>query len=314
MSQRLLQKTHGWSRRLLTALAMCLFATPAFAAIDVVTTTTDLAFFAERIGGNRVNVEALARPQEDIHAVQVKPSFLAKLNKADCFVMIGLDLEGWVPPLLKKTSSSAIRPGGAGYVVASTGVFLQEIPTTKVDRSMGDIHAAGNPHCWLSAVNAKIMARNVRDGLIRVDPAGTATYKANYEELAASMERTASAARALIQEMPSKSVVQQHSAFVYLFSMLGIETAGTIEPRPGIAPGAEHLTNLRALIDQQHIRVVATEGSLNQKTAKSIASSTGATLVVLGQHVGSLPGTDSWEALIMENARRLAAGLKGATS
>lgn len=301
----------AWPLRFLLSAVLALFTSPAFAALQVVTTTTDLAYFAAAIGGDRVTTEALARPQEDLHDVQVKPSFLARINNADLFVHVGLDLESWVSPLLARTTRASLRPGGSGYVLASAGVRLLEVPSGKMDRSMGDIHAQGNPHCWLESENAKVMAANIRDGLVRIDPAGRATYDANYLALAQRIDLASAEARRILQPYAGAQVVQHHSSFVYLFQMLGISAAASLEPRPGIAPGAGHLAALKAQMAQEQIRVITTEASLNQKSSRSLATSTGASLVTLGQHVGNLPDTPSWEALILANAHRLAEGLKG---
>ncbi|MCG3151758.1 MAG: Periplasmic chelated iron-binding protein YfeA [bacterium] len=308
---RIRQNTAVWPLRLLLSAVLALLTSPAYAALQVVTTTTDLAYFAATIGGDRVTTEALARPQEDLHAVQVKPSFLARINKADLFVQVGLDLETWVPPLLAKTSRASLRPGGDGYVLASANTTLLEVPCCEVDRSMGDIHAQGNPHCWLESGNAKVMAADIRDGLVRIDPTGRATYDANYQALAQRIDQASAEAKRILQPYAGALVVQHHSSFVYLFQMLGVTAAASLEPRPGIAPGAGHLAALKTQMAKEQIRVITTEASLNQKSSRSLATSTGASLVTLGQHVGSLPDTPSWEALILANARRLAEGLKG---
>lgn len=280
--------------------------------VRVITTTTDLAYFAQSIGGERVTVEALARPTEDVHHVQVKPSLLAKLNRADLFIRIGLDLEPWVDALLLRVTRSSVRPGGVGYLVAGTGCHLLDAPTGRVDRSRGDVHPAGNPHCWLDPHNAAKIAQAACDALIRVDPAGRALYEANCAALIVRMKSAMAEARALLKQVPDARVIQHHASFVYLFKALGLQVAGTIEPQPGIAPGAGHLARLREQIATEQIRAVVTEPSLNQRTARSVAEQGGALLVTLGQHVDSLPGTGSWEALILENTRRLVTALKGA--
>lgn len=298
---------------ILTLCCGLLLAGPAYAArqLRVVTTIPDLAYFAQQVGGDHVSAESISKPTENVHFVQVKPSTLAKLNKADVFVQIGLELESWATPLLARTSSRDIRPGGSGYILASAGCQLLEIPQGRVDRSMGDIHPAGNPHCWLSPGNAKRMALNICNGLSRVDPPNTADYIANYDRLAKSIDKAATDARALLAGIEHPTVVAHHSTFPYLFQTLGITTYGLVEPRPGIAPGPQHLANLKSGMQSSGVRVVVSEPILNERDAKAVADGAGATLVILSQNVGSFPNTDSWESLLLENTRRLAAALRG---
>src|SRR3990170_1170012 len=135
----------------LAATAALLLATPGqvkgAAALRVVTTTADLAALAREVGGEKVKVESLARGYQDPHFVDPKPSFIVKLNRADLYVKRGLDLEvGWAPVLETGARNPRILPGGTGYVDASEGVALLEVPGGQVDRSLGDIHVFGNPH------------------------------------------------------------------------------------------------------------------------------------------------------------------------
>src|SRR5437899_708289 len=97
-------------------------AGPAHAAgpLNVVATTEDLAAIAREVGGDKVQVEALARGYQDPHFVEAKPSFVLKLNKADLLIAVGRELEiGWLPPLVTQSRNVKIQPGGPGYLDAS---------------------------------------------------------------------------------------------------------------------------------------------------------------------------------------------------
>lgn len=147
--------------------------------LRVVTSLPDLKSIAEFIGGEKVEVFAIATGFQNPHFVDPKPSYILKLSKADLFATVGLDLEtGWVPPLLNSARNAKILKGGAGYVDASTNVPLLQVPSS-VNRGEGDIHIYGNPHYWLDPVNGKIIAQNIYEALRRVDPEDQAYFQAN---------------------------------------------------------------------------------------------------------------------------------------
>ncbi len=164
---------------MLTGVALA--AAPATAAsppIQVVTTLPAYAAIAKAVGGERVAVASIATPAEDAHFVKAKPSFALMLRKADLFVTTGLDLELWAPSLVDKSGNRSIRDGQPGFVSASQGVHMMDVPST-LSREAGDIHVYGNPHIHTSPLNAKVIAGNIAAGLERVDPAGKAAYEAN---------------------------------------------------------------------------------------------------------------------------------------
>ena len=161
----------GWSLATLWVAAALGGAAPAQAGqpLRVITTTTDLKALAEAVGGDRVEVESLTRGFQNQHSVEVRPSYMLKLAKADLFIRIGLDHEPWALPVLEGARNPRILPGAPGHVEAWRGVELLEVPQGNVDRSQGDIHTAGNTHIWLDPENAKIMTRNIAAALRRLE-------------------------------------------------------------------------------------------------------------------------------------------------
>src|SRR5438067_10619826 len=159
--------------------AITFISAQSTAQLRVVATTPDLASVAREIGGDRVNVVALAKPTEDPHFVDAKPSFIVTLNRADALIEGGAELElGWLPPLLENSRNSKIAAGAPGRIVASEGIRLLEIPTS-FDRSKGDIHSLGNPHFMIDPAAAKVVARNIANHFAQIDPKNAATYNAN---------------------------------------------------------------------------------------------------------------------------------------
>src|SRR4051794_13139972 len=160
-------------KRILTIIAAAaLFGVTANAApLKVVTTIQDLASLTKEVGGDRVDVSAIARGYQDPHFVEPKPSFLLLLRNADLLEVVGLELEiGWLPPLLDQSRNANIRPGTKGYLDVSHGVEILDRPTV-VNRSMGDVHPLGNPHYWLDPANAVRMAIQIQQKLAELRPA-----------------------------------------------------------------------------------------------------------------------------------------------
>src|SRR5205085_4973392 len=151
--------------------------------LKVITTLTDLASLTQEVGGDKVDVEALARGYQDPHFVEPKPSFLLKLRNADLLVLVGLDLEiGWLPPLITQSGNGKIQPAGSGYLDASQFAEILEIPQGKVTRAEGDVHPFGNPHYWLDPNNGRRIARGIATKLGEMDPADAAYFQQRYQD------------------------------------------------------------------------------------------------------------------------------------
>src|SRR6202040_1734188 len=150
------------------------------AVLQVVSSIPTLGSLAKEVGGDRVHVESLAKGYQDPHFVEPKPNLMLVLNRADLLLYVGLDLEiGWLPPLVLGSRNPKIQNGELGNLDCSRSIPVLDVPTTKLDRSMGDIHPQGNPHYWLPPASAKIIAREIADRLQQLDPDGRPDYEKN---------------------------------------------------------------------------------------------------------------------------------------
>ena len=151
------------------------------APLKVVTSLPTYAAIARELAGDKATVTAIAQGDEDPHFVQPKPSFVALLRNADMFITTGMDLELWVPALLDRAGNRRIVEGGPGYVSASRGLALLEVPAS-VSRAAGDIHVDGNPHIHTDPLNGILIARNILAGLRRIAPADAAYFTAREQD------------------------------------------------------------------------------------------------------------------------------------
>lgn len=291
-------------KNLLIALSL-VFAAASGARADVlqvVTTTEDLAWITRSVGGDRVAVQALARGFQDPHFVEPKPSFLLALRKADLLEVVGLDLEvGWLAPLLDQSRNPKIRPGSPGYLDLSAGVEILDRPRGAVDRSMGDVHAAGNPHYWLEPGNAIRIAAQVAARLSELRPEHRDEFAARLARFKADMNEANARWTAMLAPFRGAKVVTYHRSWSNFVRRYGLDVVGFVEPKPGVPPSPSHIFALTKLMKEQGVKVILVEPYFDLKTPESIASKTGAEVVVLYPSVLGRPELSDYYRLFDRN-------------
>ena len=292
-----------------TALS-AIVASGADAKIKVVATLPDFASLAREIGGDKIEVSAMAKPTEDSHFVDARPSFVVQLRDADVLIDGGAELElGWLPPLLQNARNPKLEIGKPGRVQASQGVRLMNVPAN-VTRAAGDVHALGNPHFMTDPIIAKTVAQHIAQSFAAVDAPNAAFYDANYKKFEATINAKLQEWGAAMLPFKGQSVVAYHDSWVYFAHRFGLNIDIFLEPKPGIPPSPSHLAEVIEKIKAQKIKAIIVEPFHDRKIAEKVASSTGAKVVDFAQYPGALPGTDSYVKLIDTLVSRLAAALK----
>jgi zinc/manganese transport system substrate-binding protein len=280
---------------LAAALAAWGLAAPARAAVDVMTSTEDLADLARQVGGDRVKVESIARGYQDPHFVEAKPSFILKLAKADLLVVVGRELEiGWLPPLIQQSRNAKIQVGAEGYLDASLTARILEIPTGQITRAMGDVHPQGNPHYHLDPGNGRHIAKAIADKLSQLDPAGAAAYASRYADFDKRLAEAEKRWDATMAPYKGLKVVTYHRSWPNFADRFGLDVVGYVEPRPGIPPSPAHTIDLITEMKRQNVKLLLVEPYFDLKTPNSIARETGAKVVVLLPSVGGEKGVDDY--------------------
>ena len=294
----------------LIAAAFAALLTAAQAKLTVVATLPDFGAVARDIGGDKVDVTVMAKPTEDPHFVDARPSFIVKLRAADVLIEGGAELEiGWLPPLLQNARNPKLETGKPGRVVASQGIRMMNIPTT-LTRAAGDVHALGNPHFMMDPIIVKAVAKHVAEAFAATDAANAAEYRANY----AKFEQTIDAklqdwGRALLP-FKGRQFVAYHDSWPYFAHRFGLVSEIFLEPKPGIPPSPSHLVKVIGDIKTTHAKAILVEPFHNRKIAEKVASSTGAHIADVAQFPGALPGTDGYVAFMDAIVARVAAALK----
>ena len=303
------------ARRITSAL-LCLqllalvAAGTAHAKLNLVVTTPDLASVAEAIGGKAVEITTLTRPTEDPHFVDAKPSFVLKLNRADAVLEGGADLEvGWLPALLEQSRNPKLATGAPGRLRANTGIAMLEIPTT-LDRSMGDVHAAGNPHFMMDPANARILAAYLADAFCKLDAASCDTYRANLKQFSDELDAKLAEWQKRLAPFAGKRIVAYHNSWPYFGKRFGLNIDLFLEPKPGIPPTPTHMAEVIRKMKEGGVRVVFVEPYLSRRTAEKVAQETGATVVDVTQFPGALKGTAGYIPLMDHLVNAVAGALE----
>lgn len=251
-----------------------LFPASSFAKLDIVTTSPDLGSIVKEIGKERVNVKSLVKGYQNPHFVDPKPNFIIDLNKADFIFYTGLEQEiGWLPPLLTSSRNSKISTEGAsGNIDCSKFVKnLLEVPDAPVDRSMGDIHAEGNPHYLLNPRNGLKVAEGVYNVLAKADPVNKSYYEVNYLKFAKRLSLKIIEWENKLKVYRGAKFITFHRTWTYFFDWAGFQLVNTIEPIPGIPPSPTHISKLVDVAKQRDIDLVISSNYYPEKTSRIVA-------------------------------------------
>src|SRR3954466_8290521 len=279
--------------------------------LNVVTTTEDLGSLAREVGGDKVQVDALAKGYQDPHFVDPKPSFILLVSRADLLIAVGRELEiGWVPPLTTSSRNAKIQPGASGYLDASQNVRILEIPTGQITRAMGDVHPAGNPHYWLDPGNGRKIAAAIRDKFSELSPADKAYFSQRYADFDKRLAEAEKRWDATMAPYKGTKIVLYHRSWPNFAERFGLDVIGYVEPKPGIPPSPGHTLELMQEMKRQNVKIIAVEPYFDLKTPNAVARDTGAQVLVLSPSVGGVKEASNYIALFDYDINLLVSAIK----
>ncbi|MGH7806134.1 MAG: metal ABC transporter substrate-binding protein [Candidatus Binatia bacterium] len=335
------------SELLVLLLVHFFLTTEAVAApLRVCATVPDLGDLAREVGGDEVTVTIFAKGTEDAHFVEPRPSFVRALADADLYLQVGLELEvGWAPALLKNARNANVLPGNAGYLDGGSVITPLEIPSTPVDRSMGDVHPLGNPHYLVDPRNGLKIAAAIRDRLAGLRAEKEATFAKRYDDFAkrlgrrlvgdelaakydpvklsilyengkldsflASQKETAKLGGWLGELQPRFGIkaVSDHNLWPYFAAATGLRVVAFLEPKPGISPTTRHLEDVIQRMRAEKIPLILAAPYYDRRHADFVARESGAKIVRLAHQVGSREGAVTYLEMIDTNVRAIVAAL-----
>ena len=281
------------------SLLLIVIANAGATTIKVVTTTMDMRSITEMIGGNKVSVLSIATGYQNPHFVDPKPSYIISLSNADLFVTVGLDLEtGWSPQLVSSSRNSRIQKGSPGYVDASEGVALLQVPSS-VNRGEGDIHIYGNPHYWLDPLNGKIIARNIASGLERIDPSNKSFYETNLAAFLTKIDTKLKEWTVKMAPFKGSKIVAYHNEWVYFETRFGLQIVDFMEPKPGIPPSPSQLVKVIKEVTADKIKVIISSPYFTTSSSDVVAKQTGVKVLTLATSTGAFGNVKNYFSFLI---------------
>jgi zinc/manganese transport system substrate-binding protein len=267
-------------------LILALYSTSTWAALNVFACTPEWGSLAQELGGDRASVYTATTALQDPHRIEARPSLIARARSADLMVCTGAELEvGWVPLLQTQSGNARIQAGRPGYFEAASVVPLIDKPA-RLDRAMGDVHAAGNPHLHLDPRNIEKVAVALAERMASLDLPEAAYYRAREQSF---LERWRQArVRWESQAAPLKGLplVVYHKDLSYLLNWLGMQEVGSLEPKPGLPPTTAHLGELLARLKQSPAKAVVRSAYSDPRPAEWLAERARVPAITVAYTVG----------------------------
>jgi len=305
-----MKKIYARGCMILILLVTSIAAAPASAALNVLTCEPEWAILTQELAGDLADVSSATTGAQDPHHVQARPSLLSKARKADLLVCTGAELEiGWLPLLQHKTGNPKIQDGADGYFMASDEVSMLGIPTV-LDRSQGDVHAMGNPHIQTDPNNISNVADKLNARLQLLDPDNAAVYQQRYEDFSQRWKAAIKNWSQQAERLRGKQIVVHHDSWVYMNDWLGLKQVATLEPKPGIPPTADHLSELLRKMKQKPADAIIYAAYQSSRSAHWLSEETGIKVVELPFTVGGIKGVDNLFELYDETIKRLNEAMK----
>lgn len=295
--------------RLIVVASLSATTHSAYAALRIFACEPEWAALAAELTPPDTEIFSATTALQDPHRIEARPSLIAKLRRADLLICSGAELEsGWLPMLLRQAGNGKVQPGQEGNFEAAMQVERLDIPT-QVDRSLGDVHAAGNPHVHLDPRRITQIAAALNMRLQQIDPANASRYASRHTDFTAHWQQSLQRWDQMSQPLRGLRVVTQHQGWSYLFAWLGIIEVGQLEPKPGLPPAAGHIAALKAQLAEKPVRVVIYASYQDGRAAEWLARQNDLPLLMLPFTVGGSEQAQSLTTLfddILEQLLRAA--------
>lgn len=264
--------------------------------LRVVATLPDLYVITKALVGDAASVEVVARFGQNPHDMEVRPSHMLMLRRADVLVRNGLEEDAWIDVMALGSNNPKMIRGAATVIEASPGVHVLKVPSGRVDRALGDVHPLGSPHFTLDPGNLPLVTANIALGLARLAPDQATVVETNRGAFLARVEAAAARWKEALAPFRGAGVVSYHDSWPYFYRAFGLVESGVIEDRPGIPPSPQHVAALIRKMSAERVKVILHESWYPRELSDLVAQRTGATVLVAPQTPGAVKGTDDYIA------------------
>ena len=279
----------------------------------VTTSTTDLKALVQSVGGKRVQVESLAPPLHDPHALEVKPGQLSKIKDASLLVRIGLDHEPWLDHALRTLSDRRFVRDSPNYLDTSKGIQLLQAETPRVRADKGaHVHGFGNTHYWLDPENSKPITAAILEALARLAPGERLYFEANRKRFLDQLDERLKIWFRAMARLKGTRVVTVHETWPYFAQRFGLVVVAVVEPTPGVPPSPSYLAGLIQKMRDSGIKLLIAEPYSNASVVRQVTSQSGATAITLISSVGGGSEASDYLSLFDLNIKRLSSAVAAA--
>jgi len=283
---------------------------PVWAEINVFACEPEWKALAEILGGNNINAFSATTALQDPHHIEARPSLIAKMRNADMVICTGAELEiGWLPLLLRKAANARIQASQPGYFMAAEHVDKLEVHKN-IDRSMGDVHASGNPHVHLDPYRLLKIVEKLKNRLVNIDPANADAYQHKFEQFIVDWKRNVTQWESKAVKLKGKKAIVYHRNWSYLTDWLNIDVIADLEPKPGLPPTSSHLVRLLSVVKQSKPDFILIAAYQDAKGAQWLSNKTGIPIVTLPFTIGGSANAETIKSLYDVTINQLLANIK----
>jgi len=296
--------------KILASLGLIAVASPTLAALNIFACEPEWGALAQELAGDKASIYSATTALQDPHRIEARPSLIARVRSADLLICTGSELEiGWLPLLLTQSGNSRIQLGAPGYFEASLYVARIEIPKT-IDRSLGDIHASGNPHVHLDPRNIARVADALAERLVQLDPANADAFKARANSFRERWRAALSRWEKEAARLKGVPVVVYHKDMSYFLNWAGMREAGSREPKPGLPATPAHLAELVEKMKREPAKVIVYSAYNSPKAAEFLSDRTKIPALMLPFTIGGTDKAKDLFGLFDDTIARLLANVK----
>lgn len=296
--------------RMVVLGSFALASQASLATLNIFACEPEWGALARELGGDDVKVYVATTAMQDPHHIEARPSLIAKMRQADLVVCTGAELEiGWLPVLLSESGNRKVQPGQPGYFEAARHVPLLEKPV-RLDRSEGDVHAAGNPHIQTDPRNIASVAGALARSMAKIDAANSVKYTQRELDFQSRWTQSIKGWEAKAAPLKEVPIAVQHKGFPYLQNWLGLNEVAVLEPKPGVEPSAAHLAQVLSGLKSRPARMILRASYMPDRASKWLSERAGIPAVELPYTVGGSREAGNLFGLFDDTINRLLAGLK----
>ncbi len=273
--------------------------------IVIATSIFPLADITRAIVGDKMEVVNLVPPGSSPHTFTITPSDIKKLKQAKIIFIIGDPLDSWTKEITSSLDNITIYPVNQGVKLRTFAEWQKYYQEKTILKESEDNHdQLIDPHYWLSPTNGKIIAQNIYEQIIKLDPQNKNYYAKNLQNFKKQIDQTITTIKSELKDLPQKNIIVFHDSWNYFANEFGLNIVGVFVPAPGKEPSPKYLASLHKSAKKFNIKSVFAEPQLSLETVRPFIADLNLKLYILDP-LGGVPPRDSYINILLYNAQTI---------